>query len=65
MDPENREHVTSIEAISMDGRTIDPMIILAGAYFKEKFFDNDLNDDVLFACSLSGYTDDNLSYRFI
>jgi len=64
-DPENRELVTSMECISADGRSINPMIIMAGIVFKEKHFDNNLNGQTLLAMSESGYTNDMLSYEWI
>ncbi|KAI0996277.1 hypothetical protein K3495_g11903 [Podosphaera aphanis] len=64
-DPENREYVTCMESVCADERTIDPMIIFQGAHYLEKHFDNDLNDDALFAQSESGYTNDYLSYRWL
>ena len=37
-DPDNREQVTSMESISAEGGTIDPMIIMPGQVIKEKHF---------------------------
>jgi hypothetical protein len=41
------------------------MIIISGIAFKEQHFDNDLDDDVLFGMSESGYTNDRLSLEWI
>ncbi|KAI1006773.1 hypothetical protein K3495_g1436 [Podosphaera aphanis] len=65
IDPENRDYVTCIEAISASGKTIPPMVILSGALLLEKFFDNDLSDGVLFAMIESGYTNDMLSFKWV
>ncbi|KAI1002128.1 hypothetical protein K3495_g6076 [Podosphaera aphanis] len=64
-DLEIREYVTCMESVSADGRTIDPMIIFLGAHYLEKHFDDDLNDDALFAQSELGYANDYLSYRWL
>ncbi|KAI1005651.1 hypothetical protein K3495_g2563 [Podosphaera aphanis] len=65
IDPENLDYVTCIEAISANGKTIPPMVILSGALFLEKFFGNDLDDGVIFAMTESGYTNDMLSFEWV
>jgi hypothetical protein len=63
--PDNRELVSAVECISASGKAIQPMIIIAGAVFLEKHFDNDLHDDVLFAVSDSGYSNDTLGFEWL
>ncbi|KAI0994129.1 hypothetical protein K3495_g14054 [Podosphaera aphanis] len=65
IDPENRDYVTYIEAISANGKTIPPIVILSGALLLEKFFGNNLDDGVLFAMTESGYTNDMLSFEWV
>jgi hypothetical protein len=64
-DPENRESITIIEAISAKGLTIDPLVIMQGVIFKEKHFDNDLSNSTLLGMSESGYTTDQLSITWL
>ena len=64
-DPDNRELLTSVECISAGGWAIEPMVIMAGRVFLEKHFDNDLNDDVLFAISDTGYSNAILGIEWI
>jgi hypothetical protein len=64
-DPNNRELVTLMECISGTGKVYKPMIVMSGIVFMEQHFDNDLDDDVLFGMSESGYTNDRLSFEWI
>ena len=64
-DPENRELITSMECINAIGQAIQPMIIMSGVVMKEKHFDNDLDERVLFAMSESGYTNDVLTFEWL
>ncbi|KAI1005532.1 hypothetical protein K3495_g2679 [Podosphaera aphanis] len=41
------------------------MVILSDALLLEKFFDNDLDDGVLFAMTESGYTNDMRSFEWV
>ena len=38
---------------------------MSGIVFKEQHFDNDLDDNVLFGMLKSGYTNDQLSFKWI
>jgi hypothetical protein len=51
--------------VNATGNTLDPMVIITGAIFKEKYFDNDSNGNVLLGCSGTGYTTDMLSLAWI
>jgi hypothetical protein len=64
-DPENRELVTAIITINCKGQKVPPMIIFKGAYHLRKNFDNDLDGDILFARSESGFTTDRLGLKYI
>jgi DDE superfamily endonuclease len=64
-DPDNRELVTSMESISAEGKTTDPMIIMPGQVMKEKHFPKGLNDGIRMAVSESGYTNDLLSFEWL
>lgn len=64
-DPDNRELITIIECISATGYHVPPMIIFKGAYHLRKHFDNDIDDNVLFARSDSGFTNDKLTLSWL
>ena len=64
-DPENRELITSVETINYGGRKVPPMIIFAGAYHLRRNFNNDLDGDILFARSSSGYSNDKLGLKYL
>lgn len=48
-DPDCRESITIVEMVSADGRVSDPLVIIQGAIFMEKHFNNDLTDSTLLA----------------
>ena len=65
-DPDNRDYITSVESSSGGGRDIPPMIILPGVQIKEKWaLENDLDDDILFAVSSTGYSNDDLAIDWL
>ena len=57
-DPENKELITSVETINYGGRKVPPMIIFAGAYHLRRYFKIDLDGDITFARSSSGYSNE-------
>ncbi len=63
VDPKNQELVILVKYISAARTTTDLMIIIVGIIIKEKHFDNNLNDSMLFACSEIGYTNNLLSLK--
>jgi hypothetical protein len=64
-DPDNRESLTAIETMCGDGTAIAPFLILKGDVLKEDHFKNDLNDETILATSASGYTNEQLSMKYI
>jgi hypothetical protein len=60
-DPEVRQLVTVMEAISAAGRTIPPFVILPGVDIKVAHVANDLCNGTAIATSPNGYTDDQLA----
>jgi DDE superfamily endonuclease/Tc5 transposase DNA-binding domain len=64
-DPENKELITSVETINYGGRKVPPMIIFAGAYHLRRYFKNDLDGDILFTRSSSGYSNDKLGIKYL
>ena len=67
-DPDTRESLTSIEAISAAGSRIPGFLILPGQFFLEKYFNNDIPDDVVFATneeSGSGFSNDMLALDWL
>lgn len=66
MDPDNRKYISSVESISAGERDIPPMIILAGKQILKRWaVGNDLDDDVLFAVSDTGYSNDDLAMDWL
>jgi hypothetical protein len=67
-DPDTRESITSIEAINAAGEAAPSMLILPGVTLLEREFDNDINDNVLFAINKetgSGYSNDQLALDWL
>jgi hypothetical protein len=67
-DPDTRESLTTIEAINVMGDYAPAMIILPGFTFLEKYFDNNISDNVIFATnqeSGSGYTNNMLAIDWL
>ncbi|KIM94488.1 hypothetical protein OIDMADRAFT_75280, partial [Oidiodendron maius Zn] len=64
-DPENKELITSVETINYGGRKVPPIIIFAGAYHLRRYFKNNLDGDILFARSSSGYSNDKLGLKYL
>ena len=60
----NREYVTSIEAVSAGGAFIEPMLILTGKVHLERFY-RDLQGQVLVGLSETGYSNDELALEYI
>ena len=60
----NREYVTAIETVSTTGVVIEPMFILSGKVYLERFY-RDLKNEVLVDLSDTGYVNDELSYVYI
>lgn len=65
VDPENRELITSVETLNYSGRKVPLMIIFSGAYYLQQYFNNNLDDNILFACSNSGYSNDKLGLKYL
>jgi DDE superfamily endonuclease len=64
-DPANRELVTTVETLNYGGKKVPSMIIFASAYHLRKHFDNDIDSDILFARSLTGYSNDKLGLVYL
>ncbi len=56
----NREFMTCIKTISGDGGVLPLMFIFSGTQHMEHWFSADLPDEILFAVSETGYTNDEL-----
>lgn len=65
VDPDNRESLTSVEAISGERSEIPPMLIMTGVHILEKWAVNNLSKDTLFATSKTGYSDDDLAIEWL
>ncbi|KAI0992429.1 hypothetical protein K3495_g15756, partial [Podosphaera aphanis] len=64
-DPDNRELVTVVATIGATGRLVPPIIIFKGAYHLRNNFDNDMDPDILWARSESGFTNDGLGLNYL
>jgi hypothetical protein len=64
-DLDNRELVTLIECISASGYHVPLMITFKGAFHLRKYFDNDLNGDVLWTRSLTGFVNNRITMRWL
>ena len=65
-DPENKELITSVKTLNYSGQKVPLMIIFAGAYHLRRYFkNNDLDSDITFARSESGYLNDKLGVRYL
>jgi hypothetical protein len=60
----NREYATVVEAISTDGFSIPPLIILSGQQVQFRWF-NELDGDNRIAVTDTGYINDLLAYQWI
>ena len=65
-DPKNREYLISLECVGGGGDVLPNMLILSGKQHLEKWFEeNDLDDNVAFAVSDSGYSNDEISLEWL
>ena len=65
-DPDNREFLTACESISGGGVEIPPMLILSGALILEKWVqENDLDGEILLSTSPTGYSNDELAFKWL
>jgi hypothetical protein len=54
-----------VECISATGYYPPAMLIFKGVYYLRKHFDNDIDGDVLFAWSDSGFLNDKLALKWL
>lgn len=59
-DPDNRELVTAVVTINFGATRVPAMIIFKGAYHLRRHFQNDLDGNILFARSPTGFTNRGL-----
>jgi hypothetical protein len=64
-DPDNKEFATSVETINYGGKKVAAMIIFQGAYHLRKHFDNDIDGNILFARSPTGFSNDRLALVYL
>ena len=64
-DPDNRESLTVIETVSAGGEAIALFLILKGEILLEEHFNNDLDAELVFATSSTGYINNILSLKYI
>jgi hypothetical protein len=61
----NRELVTTVETLNYRGKKVLSMIIFVSAYYLRKHFDNDIDSNILFAYSSTGYSNDKLRLVYL
>jgi hypothetical protein len=61
----NRDYVTLVEAVSGDGFTLPPMVIINATTHREHWFPSSLDDHYLMGVSDSGYSNDELGLKWI
>jgi hypothetical protein len=64
-DPENRELVTAVATINYGATKVPAMIIFKGAYHLRGYFKNDLDDNILFTRSATGFSNQRLGVCYI
>jgi hypothetical protein len=64
-DPDNRQHLTSVECILVSGEVLPPFIIVTGANVLESDLPAELPDYYWIGCSETGYMNDDLIYDWI
>ncbi|PMD67613.1 uncharacterized protein K444DRAFT_516051, partial [Hyaloscypha bicolor E] len=62
---DNRESLTAIETVCGDSIAITPFLIFKGDVLLEDHFKNDLDNKIILATSASGYTNKELSMKYI
>jgi hypothetical protein len=65
VDLANRELVTTVETLNYGGKKVPSIIIFASAYHLRKHFDNNIDGNILFARSLTGYSNDKLGLVYL
>ena len=64
-DPSNRELVTAVAMINYGGIKVPVIIIFKGAYHLRGHFKNQLDDNILFARSATGFSNRHLALCYI
>jgi len=61
----NRELVTTIKTLNYKGKKVLFMIIFASAYYLQKHFDNNIDNNILFACLTTRYSNNKLGLMYL
>ena len=64
-DLKNRELITSTEYISAGSYYVPPIITFKGTYYLRKYFTNDIDSNILFLRSESGFVNNKLTLRWL
>lgn len=65
-DPNNWEYIILVEFVKGKGDILPNMLILSGKQYLEKYFEkNDLENNVCFAVSDSGYSNNGIGVRWL
>ena len=63
--PQNRELVTAVECIAVDGFVLKPMIIMKAKSLRDAWYSHEGTTNWHFAVSKNGYTDSILTYKWL
>jgi hypothetical protein len=64
-DPGNRELVMSVETLNYSSKKVLSIIIFQGIYYLRKHFDNNIDSNILFAQSSTGYSNNKLGLVYL
>jgi hypothetical protein len=65
IDPNNRELVTAVVTINYGSKKVPLMIIFKGVYYLRGYFKNQLDGNILFARSATGFSNRQLALYYI
>lgn len=61
IDPDNWDYIISIETINNEKHDIPSIVKLVGIYILDKWVKNNLPDNISFATSPTGYSNNNIT----
>ena len=65
VDPNNQELIIVVEIIYSNSLIISSILILKGDILLKKYFENDLENNMLLAMSLTSYTNKYLAIKYL
>jgi len=64
-DPANRKLVTTVKTLNYSGKKVPFIICFASAFHLQKHFDNNIDSNILFARSLTVYSNNMLGLVYL